>query len=78
MTAHMKRYVGTRYIKATPMDRQEYCHLRGWAVPVDESPEDEGYLIEYEHGSKGNVPGFEGYISWMVKDAFDGMYVLTK
>ena len=56
------------------MVRAEYNKLRGWKVPADENPEDEGYLVEYVDGGKPNMPGFDGYISWSPKDVFDRAY----
>lgn len=70
----MKKYIGTKLINAKPMTRQEYNDLRGWAVPSDENPNDEGYLVEYVDGGKANHPDFEGYISWSPKDVFERAY----
>lgn len=70
----MKRFIGTKLVAAKPMTRLEYNLLRGWAVPADEDPSDEGYLVEYQDGGKPNVPGFAGYISWSPKEQFDGAY----
>ena len=56
------------------MDRLAYNVLRGWTVPDDENPADEGYLVEYVDGGKANVPGFDGYISWSPKDVFERAY----
>ena len=70
----MNRYLGTKLINATPMNRQEYNDFRGWEVPADENPADEGYLVEYIDGGKANHPGFEGYISWSPADVFERSY----
>lgn len=72
-----KLYIGTKLINATTMTRQEYNVLRGWSVPDDENPADEGYLVEYIDGGKANHPGFSGYISWSPKDIFDSAYRST-
>ena len=69
-----KRYVGTKQVNAQPMTRQEYSDLRGWVVPADENPDDEGYLVEYTDGQRPNVKGFEGYVSWSPKDVFERAY----
>lgn len=70
----MKRYIGVKLINATAMTREEYNELRGWKVPADENPDDEGYLVEYVDGGKPNHPDFAGYISWSPKDVFERAY----
>lgn len=69
----MVTYTGTKTIKATPMTRGEYNYLRGWEVPEDEDPTDEGYLVEYPNGGT-NLEGFEGYISWSPAKQFEEAY----
>ena len=69
-----KKYVCHKEVLARPMNRQEYNDLRGWGVPVDENPADEGYLVKYLDGGAANVPGFDGYISWSPKDVFERGY----
>ena len=46
----MKQYIGTKIIQAKPMNRGEYNKYRGWEIPADENPEDEGYLVKYKDG----------------------------
>ena len=70
----MNRYIGTKAINAKPMSRQAYNDLRGWAVPADENPADDGYLVEYIDGGQANHPDYEGYISWSPKDVFERAY----
>jgi hypothetical protein len=70
----MKRYIGVKEINATPMTRLAYNHLRGWQVPADENPDDEGYLVEYLDGGQTNHSQFKGYISWSPRDVFDRAY----
>ena len=60
----MKQYIGTKIIKAKPMSRGEYNIYRGWTIPVDEDPADEGYLVKYS----------DDYVSWSHKDVFEGAY----
>lgn len=67
-------YLGTKLINATPLTRAEYNALRGWTVPADENPADDGYLVEYLDGGQANVPGFSGYVSWSPKDVFERAY----
>lgn len=71
----MKSYIGTKIIRATSMNRQAYNDLRGWTVPENENPHDEGYLVEYMDGGTPNMPGFDGYISWSPKAQFEAAYV---
>ena len=68
------KFIGTKLINAIPMNREEYNHMRGWVVPADEEPLDEGYLVEYLDGGKANVEGFKGYVSWSPRDVFEGTY----
>jgi|GEM_PF-742536 hypothetical protein len=69
----MTQYTGTKTINATPMTRGVYNELRGWKVPDDENPSDEGYIVEYPD-SKSNVEGFTGYISWSPRGPFHQAY----
>lgn len=70
----MKSFIGTKIIRAKPMTRQAYNDFRGWAVPADENPADEGYLVEYVDGGKANTPEYTGYVSWSPKAQFDAAY----
>ena len=70
----VKTYVGTKVVHAVPMTRIDYNVLRGWQVPADEAPFDDGYLVEYTDGGTPNVPGYAGYISWSPKDVFERAY----
>lgn len=60
----MKQYIETKIIKAKPMSRGEYNIYRGWTIPVDEDPADEGYLVKYS----------DDYVSWSPKDVFEEAY----
>lgn len=60
----MHPYIGTKLITARPMTRGAYNEYRGWTIPADENPEDEGYLVKYS----------DNYVSWSPKDAFDEAY----
>jgi len=70
----MQKYTGTKTLYAKPMTKAEYNTLRGWEMPVDEDPNEEGYLVEYADGGKPNHPDFLGYISWSPKDVFERSY----
>ena len=69
-----KTYEGTKRVHARPMTRGEYNAYRGWEVPADENPADDGYLVEYLDGGKSNHPNHAGYISWSPKDVFERSY----
>jgi hypothetical protein len=56
------------------MTRGDYNLYRGWDIPADENPEDEGYLVEYRDGGQPNHAGHAGYISWSPKDVFRQSY----
>ena len=71
---NMKKYVGTKELKATPMNKEEYCQYRQWEVPLNENPKEEGYLVEYLDGGKPNDERHLGYISWSPKDVFEKSY----
>ena len=60
----MKQYIGTKMIQAKPMTRGAYNEYRGWRIPADENPEDEGYLVRYP----------DGYESWSPKAVFEDAY----
>lgn len=74
----MEEYIGTKVLKATPMTRGEYIRYRGWDMPSNEDPADEGYLVEYKDGGKPNDSRHEGYISWSPKDVFERSYRPTQ
>jgi hypothetical protein len=70
-----KNYIGTKKLKATPMNKEEYCQYRNWIVPENEVPTEDGYLVEYQDGGKPNDERHEGYISWSPKDVFEKSYI---
>ena len=55
------KYIGVKIVEAKPMTRGAYNTFRGWTIPTDENPVDEGYLVEYP----------DGYFSWCPKAQFD-------
>lgn len=63
----MQKYIGIKQIEAKPMTRGEYNDYRGWTVPADENPADEGYLVKYE----------DSYVSWSPIEAFNKAYNLV-
>lgn len=74
----MDMYIGTKLINAVPMNRLDYNVLRGWELPADEDPTDEGYLVEYLDGGAANHPDYAGYISWSPKEVFEKSYRSTE
>ena len=60
----MKDYIGVKVVAAEPMSRGEYNAYRGWKIPSDENPADEGYHIRYS----------DGYESWCPKKQFYEAY----
>ena len=70
----MQRHIGTKIVTATPMTRLQYNVYRGWDLPANENPDDEGYLVEYTDGGKPNHEKHAGYISWSPKEQFDNAY----
>lgn len=70
----MKRYIGVKEIKATPMKRGDYNTYRGWDTPADENPDDDGFLVEYIDGGQTNHPDHAGYISWSPAGVFERAY----
>ena len=57
----MKTYIETKMIQAEPMSRGAYNEYRGWAIPADENPADEGYLVRYS----------DDYVTWSPNMVFD-------
>jgi hypothetical protein len=72
----MEQYIGTKIINATPLNKGEYNHYRGWSIPQNEDPNEEGYMVEYPE-SNPNTPDYTGYISWSPKEVFEKAYKST-
>lgn len=66
-------YIGTKSVNGSPLTKAKYCKLRGWPVPVNEDPDEEGYLVEYPHSTPNNEQ-FCGYITWSPKIPFEDAY----
>ena len=56
------------------MTRGDYNEYRGWQIPENEDPKEEGYLVEYQDGGKPCDERHAGYISWSPKDVFERSY----
>lgn len=72
----LKQYVGVKVVNAQPMTRKEYNAFRGWQVPENENPSDEGYLVEYVDSTvQAELEGkANGYVSWSPKAVFENAY----
>lgn len=70
----MRRHIGVKLVQAVGMTRGDYCDFRGWALPADENPDDEGYLVEYLDGGAKNTKQYDGYVSWSPKEVFERSY----
>lgn len=60
----MKQYIGVKLIEAKEMNIGDYNVYRGWTIPENENPTDEGYLVKYS----------DGYESWSPKKQFEEAY----
>lgn len=61
----MKKYVRVNIVDAEPMTRGEYNRFRGWTIPANENPNDDGFVIYYRKGKE------DEYVSWCPKHQFD-------
>jgi len=60
-----KKYIGVKLLDAAPCTRGEYNQHKGWTIPADEDPTDEGYIVTYP----------DGYVSWSPKEQFESAYL---
>lgn len=60
----MEKFIGIKIIEAEPMTRGDYNDFKGWNIPADENPADEGYKVKYD----------DNYVSWSPKQAFEEAY----
>ena len=67
-------FIGTKSVLATTMTRGEYNEYRGWTIPENEDPTEQGYLVEYVDGGKPNDDRHKGYISWSPREVFEQSY----
>jgi hypothetical protein len=70
----MNKFIGTKEVKARPLNLGAYNALRGWETPANENPDTEGYLVEYLDSPNKNHPDYDNYISWSPKDVFERSY----
>ena len=55
------KYIRMHQVEAEPMTRGDYNKFRGWEIPSNENPADEGYKVTYP----------DGYVSWCPNTQFD-------
>ena len=73
----MKRFIGTKVIKALAMNLGDYNKHRGWEIPHDEDPKAPGYLVGYPDANgefSGEHEAGCHHISWSPKDVFESAY----
>jgi len=70
----MRLYIGSKLIKAKPMNRLVYNRFRGWELPDDEDGNDEGYLVKYLNRPTKNTEQYDNYISWSPVKEFNDAY----
>lgn len=61
----MKKYVNAAWVEAKPMARGLYNIHRGWEIPTNENPYDEGYLVQHK----------DGYETWVPKAVFERTHI---
>lgn len=61
----MQEYDCHKKVHALPMNRGLYNTVRGWKIPENENPSDDGYLVVYNRGTD------DEYVSWSPKHVFD-------
>ena len=59
------KQVRINVVDTEPMTRGDYNKMRGWQIPENENPADEGYVITYRKGQANE------YISWCPKKEAD-------
>jgi len=60
----MKNYIGTKLIKAEPMNLGAYNKFKGYTIVENKNPLAEGYKVQYS----------DDYISWSPKEEFEKAY----
>ena len=55
------KYIRMHQVEAEPMTRGDYNKFRGWEIPSNENPADDGYKVTYP----------DGYVSWCAKAQFE-------
>lgn len=55
------KHICVKIVDANPMTRGAYNAFRGWPIPSDENPEEDGYLVRSP----------DGYVTWSPKGQFE-------
>lgn len=71
----LTQFAATHTIFAKPMNLGEYNNLRGWTIPADEDPSEEGFLIV--HGNKKPEAILLSDLTWAKKSTFENKYTAT-
>lgn len=66
--AEFKLFQCHKQVHARPMTRGEYNEFRGWVIPANENPADEGLLVVYDRGTP------DEYVSWSPRGVFERGY----
>lgn len=66
--AEFKLFQCHKQVHARPMTRGEYNEFRGWGIPANENPADEGLLVVYDRGTP------DEYVSWSPRGVFERGY----
>ena len=74
MNLDMKLYQCHKVVRAKQMTLGEYNKYRGWDIPENENPDDEGYLVEYQNSNNKVHENHDHYISWSPRTEFDDGY----
>lgn len=72
MIEPLSHYKCHKEVHARPMNRGAYNTYRGWTIPEDEDPTDDGYLVIYNRDTDDH------YESWSPKHVFDDGYTLIE
>ena len=71
MNTPLKKYKCHKEVHAAPMSRGVYNLMRGWTIPVDENPLDEGMVVYYNKDTNRE------HVSWSPQDVFEEGYTDT-
>ena len=66
--SNLKYYQAIKRVHAKPMKRGYYNLYKGWVLPADENPADDGYLVIYNKDTP------QHHESWSPKSVFDNGY----
>lgn len=64
----MGEYIIIADVLATSLTRGEYNKMRGWIIPENENPMDDGYFVEYYKNGK------MAHTAWVPKEVFEKIY----